>query len=184
MEFKGFKLKIILVVVILVLGLFFSGQYLNEVYNVDKPIKDDILALEGIRDVSIIDNNDKVDLHIEFKPGIDFYTLYQTITNIMDDRLGERSGNVVIAKNNQSNSNLDDIYYELHFAIYQGINTGRFVEMEENIKVIVDKSDLDNYKIWVDNQSVFIQLDRNDESIYKRISYNSQLNIEGGGSIG
>lgn len=185
MEFKGFKLNIILVVVLLVLGLFFSGQYINKIYNIDGPIKNEILALEGVKDISIVDNNERKDLLIEFEPGVDFYNLYQNITIMINDRLGEKGGNILIAKSNQSNTNLDEVYYELHFAIYQGITTGKFVEMEENIESVADKSNLDNYKVWVDNQTVFIQLDKNADSIYKIIPYkNSSINSEGGDNIG
>ncbi len=185
MEFKGFKINIIILVIVLVIGLFFSAQYLFKVYNVDKPIKNEILALKGIKDVSIIDNSDQKDLLIDFHSGIDFYKSYQDVNQIMQDKLGSKSGNIIISKNDQENEELDDIYYKLHYAIYQGINTGYFVEMEKNVETIVGMYELDSHKIWVDNNAIYIQLDNNNKSLYKRISYNNIiLDTEGGGSIG
>jgi len=184
MEFKGFKINIIILVVVVVLGLFFSGQHLFKIYNVDRPIKNEILALEQINDVSIIDNNDKKDLLIEFNSGIDFYESYQEVHQIMQDKLGNKSGNIIITENDQNSKELDDIYYKLHFAIYQGINTGYFVEMEKNIQSIVGINNIDSHKIWVDNNAIYIQLDNNDKSLYKRIIFNNNIDTEGGGSIG
>ncbi len=185
MEFKGFRINIIILVVVVVLALFFSGQYLFKIYNIDKPIKSEILALEEVNDVSIIDNNDKKDLLIDFHSGIDFYESYQKVHQIMQDKLGNKSGNILISENNQNSKELAEVYYKLHYAIYQGINTGYFLEMEKNIESIVGMYNIDSHKIWVDNNAIYMQLDNNDKSLYKRIVFNNNLvNIEGGGSIG
>ncbi len=185
MEFKGFKLNIIILVIVIILGLFFSAQYLFKIYNVEKPIKNEILALEEIKDVSIVDNNDKKDLIVDFHPGIDFHKTYQDVNQIMQEKLGSKSGKIIIS-NYQRNETLDNIYYKLHYAIYQGINTGYFVEMEKNVESIISKDELDNHKIWVDNEAIYIQLDKNKQSLYKRISYSNSktVELEGGGSVG
>lgn len=184
MEFKGIKLNIIIIVTLIVIALFFTGQYLYRIYNIDKPIIKEILALDAIKDVRIRDNNNKLDLLLTFYPDIDFFNSYQEINKIMEDKLGNKSGNIIIE--NIYDNELEDIYYKLHFAIYEGVNTNKFVNMEKNVGSVAKTYNLDNYKIWIDNHAIYVKLDKNNNSFYRRIPYNNTVtvNAEGGDYIG
>ena len=43
--------------------------------------------------------------------------------------------------------------------------------MKKNIDDIALSLELDNYQVWVDNEAVYLQLDKNNNSFYSRISY-------------
>ena len=78
-------------------------------------------------------------------------------------------GKIIITNN--SIKELSASYLQMHYAIYEGINTGRFLEMKKNIDDIALSLELDNYQVWVDNEAVYLQLDKNNNSFYSRISY-------------
>lgn len=183
MEFKGIKLYIIIFVIIAVIGLFYTGQYLFDIYKIDKPLKEEISAIEGIKDIKIINNNNLNDLFVSFEPGIDFYSSYQKINEVMETKLGSKSGNIII--DNNSSTELEEIYYQIHYAIHEGINTGKFLEMKENVEEIVSNVEIDNYRLWIDNDAVYLQLDKNNSSFYNRIPYNKIITVklEGGDYI-
>lgn len=166
MEFKGIKIYVIIIVMISVIGIFFIGKFLYRVYNIDKPIKEELLALNGVSNVEIVKKEGKADLHLVLLPNQDFFTLYQEIANTMKNKLGSKSGDIIVLNNDES---LKEVYHKIHFAIYEGINTSKYVEMESNVKIIAENEGIDNYKIWVDNDAVYIQLNKNDLSFYKRI---------------
>lgn len=172
MEIKGLKFYIIIIVTIAIVGLFFTAQYLLDVYQIEKPLKNELASLEGVREIELIENNKSSELivMVKFEPGIEFYNLYQEIERILEKILGSRSVNIIIT--NESISELAEVYYQVHFAIYEGINTGKFLEMKANIDGIVYAEELDNYRVWIDNEAVYLQLDKNNNSFYTRIAYN------------
>ena len=168
-EIKGLKIYIVIFVTLLIVGLFFAAQYLLALYRIDKPLRDQLAALEGIKGLEIIENAKSTDIRLELEPGIDFYNLYQNVDGIMEKILGNKRGKIIITNN--SIKELSASYLQMHYAIYEGINTGRFLEMKKNIDDIALSLELDNYQVWVDNEAVYLQLDKNNNSFYSRISY-------------
>lgn len=181
MEYKGIKFNIVILIIIIMIGVFFGGQYLYKIYNIDQPVKKEILEIEGIDNVSIVEKNGQIDILVSLKSGIDFFQVYHKIEEIMIEKLGEQKG--IIKVDNEKSKELEEEYYKLHFAIYEGISTREFVKMKESIDQIVNKINLDNYKLWIDNQAVYIQLDNNNNSLYKRIPYNRDIIVRTEGGV-
>ena len=91
MEFRGIKLYIVIIVTLLIVGLFFAARYLLAVYRIDKPLRNELASLEGIKEIEIIENKKGTELQVSFLPGIDFYELYQEIEGIMENVKGEKN---------------------------------------------------------------------------------------------
>ncbi|MEJ6951638.1 hypothetical protein [Natronospora cellulosivora (SeqCode)] len=181
MEFKGFKLNIIIVVFLLVIAVFFAGRYYYNVFSVERPIVEEILALDAVDDISLIEKQGKMDVIVKLIPGSDFFKTYQEIDIIMDEKLNNNRGNITIE--NHSTGDLEDLYYKLHYALYEGVNNKSFVAMEERINNIVIDNNIKDYRLWVDTQAVYLQLNNENSSFYKRIPYNTSIIVEseGGG---
>lgn len=178
MEFRGIKLYIVIIVTLLIVGLFFAARYLLDVYRIEKPLKEQLASLEGIREIEIIENNKGKALLVSFMPGIDFYELYQKIEGKIEDVTSNSKADIIIV--NDTGSELSESYYQLHFALYEGINTGRFLEMKKNIDDILSTEDLASYRVWVDEKAVYLQLDKDNDSFYCRIAYKNKGIKEGG----
>ncbi|MFW6281827.1 MAG: hypothetical protein ACOC1O_03415 [bacterium] len=186
MEFKGLKINVIILVIMLVIVMFFFGQYIINIYNINKPLQDEINSIDGINSVQIEKEDNKTNAIVSFESNIHFYDTYREIEKIMDKRLGSNTGQIVINKVAES-KDLKDIYYKLHFAIYEGINTSKFVQMSENVKLIAEKNKINNYKVWVDEKAVYLQLNKGENSLYRRIPNYRSITInsqEGGAEVG
>ncbi|MFW5981515.1 MAG: hypothetical protein ACOCRU_02950 [bacterium] len=181
MEFKGFKLNIIAIVIVLTLAVFFAGRYYYQVYNLERPLKDEVLAIEAVNDISLIERQGKIDFLVELNPGKDFYQTYQEIDLIMKEKLANNRGNILFE--NDNNEEFEEIYYLLQYALYEGVNNRNFVVMEERISDITLENDIENYKLWVDEEAVYLQLNDEHSSYYKRIPYQTVniAELEGGG---
>ncbi|MTI60643.1 MAG: hypothetical protein FH762_11835 [Firmicutes bacterium] len=184
MEFKGVKINIVAIVILIILISFFVGQHFYKVYNIDKPIKEEIAGVDGVKEVEMVNKDGKMDMILSLDPAIDFYHVYKEIEGIFADSKINDKGSIIIK--NESNSDLDNVYYRLHYAIYEGIKTNKFVTMEENVAEIVEESEFTDYKLWIDNEAVYFQLNGDETSLYKKISYNKTITVhtEGGGSNG
>lgn len=186
MEFKGLKINIIILVAIIVIIAFFTGKHLLEMYNVDKPLKEELLSINGVKDdLILVDNNNKTDIIISFKTGINFYQVYKEVEKTSLEMLGKSFGKIIIK--NDSNKKLDDAYYKMHFTIYEGLATNKFTIMEEEFREIAESSKLKNYKIWVDNHAIYLQLSDGISHLYKRIERKDNIlfiRTEGGENSG
>ena len=184
MEFKGLKINIIFLVIIAVILVFFAANHLINIYNVNRPLQDKLKSFTEIEDFLIIDVNGQIDLLITFQPAVDFYHLYQEIDKIAADNLGVKKGKIIIQ--NEGSNKLNQVYYQLQYALFEGLATSEFVDMEKNIREIVTVNNLADYKLWIDNQAVYLQLDDDDSSLYRRIPCNNRFTLSpaGGGSDG
>ncbi len=180
MEFKGLKINIIFLVIIIVIIVFFIGQYLFKLYNIDKPVIEEIRAISGVKDVRLIDNNEKIDVLVTFEKGIDFFTVYKEIDEILTTKINKQKGNLLIK--NEDTGDLDKVYYDMHYAIYEGMSTNRFVEMEKKVKEIAVNHNINNYKLWIDSNAVFLQLESDGHTLYHRLPYNTTISVRTGGS--
>lgn len=180
MEFKGLKINIIFLVMIMVIIVFFAGQYLFKLYNIDKPVIEEIKAISGVDDIRLIDNNGKVDAMIVLGEDIDFFNVYKEIDEVLNKKLGNQKGRLLIK--NENIGELDKVYYDMHYAIYEGMLTNRFVEMEKNIKEIAAQHEVTEYKLWVDSNAVFLQLEKDGYYLYHRFPYNRTISLKTEGS--
>jgi hypothetical protein len=168
-EFKGLKINIIVMVIGIVLLSYFIGQYLLKTYSIDKPLQEELLKIEEIEKIELVENDGKKDIIVFFKPGINLFQTYKKIAEISTERLGDRQGRIIIE--NETDRYLTDLYYKLHYALYEGLATHEFVNMEHNVREIIADYDLDDYKLWIDNEAVYLQLAEGNNSFYKRIPF-------------
>ncbi|MDI3547656.1 MAG: hypothetical protein PWR10_1308 [Halanaerobiales bacterium] len=175
MEFKGLRINIIILVIGIVLLSFFTGQHLLKIYNIDKPLKEELLAIDEINELRLVDNNGKTDIYVSFKPETNFYQVYKEIEDISSKQLGNKRGKIIIM--NEPSRELEELYYKMHYAIYEGLTTNEFVKMEKNVSKIVKNYQLSDYKLWVDNQAVYLQLVNKEDSLYRRIPKNQVVSI-------
>jgi len=181
LEFRGYKINVIVLVIILVIVAFFSGKYLFNRYNIEKPLINELKEIEGVNDIHIIDNHNKKDIIIVFEKDINFFEVYQEAENVIDSTLSDKLGRVII-KNEEINK-MDDVYYDMHYAIYEGVYTKKFVEMEKNIGKIAGIHELDNFKLWINNKAIFLQLEKDGASCYHRFPYDSSISVKTEGGV-
>lgn len=184
MEIRGIKLNIVIVVSLIVLLLFFVGQNLLKLYNVDKPLNNELMALQDVSDVEIKEDGNGFIINLTISPGSDFYNIYNEVEQITNKRLGKKLKEF---KFKDDSAELQNEYYRLHYAIYEGIANKQFVTMESNIKELSKELNIDDYKLWVDSKAVYLQLNKANKNLYRRIPYIGQtlvVSAEGGGSSG
>lgn len=168
MKIKGFNIYIILISIIIILGLYFAVINLYDYYNVKTPLKNKLMSIEGIKEVSI-DKEDEVKILVYLAPNLDLYDSYQSIYNISEEVLGNNSFEIVF--DFLSSKEIEEIYYDIHYYLYEGYENRKYKEMRENIDRIMQKWDKD-YLLWVDEKRLYFQINDTDRSFYKIIELN------------
>ncbi|MDI3540846.1 MAG: hypothetical protein PWP66_384, partial [Thermosediminibacterales bacterium] len=68
------------------------------------------------------------------------------------------------------NKKLKDAYYLLHFSLYENIEKGNFTQMYKDLVEISTEMNINEYKITIDNENIYLQLRDNDNSLYRVIN--------------
>ncbi len=168
MEYKGIKINIVILIIAVVLMIFFAGKFIMTKYNVEQPLLESINNVNGIENVELIDSNGKINIKITVTDDADFYQTYKNVVEITETQLAEDKGNVLI--NNKTSPALNDIYHKIHFSIYEGIATSQFTKMNSEIEEIAQTSGLKDFKVWIDNNNLYLKMSDGDNYLYKIIS--------------
>jgi hypothetical protein len=185
MEYKGININIILLIILIVIISFFAGQHLIKLFGIEKPLKEELQAVIGVNEVQLIKNNGKTDIFVKLDSNVDFYNVYNKIDDTGQKHLGKELG--IININNNSNKKLEDIYYKLHYYIYEGIATNFFSDMKNNVNEIIKENSSVDYKLWIDNKYVYLQLIMDKNCLYRIIPRKGNIvsiNMEGEESSG
>ena len=177
MSIKDININIVLVVILIVVIGFFAGKYLFNVYGVKQPLTTELNTINGVEKVELIENNDQTDIKVYLESKVDFQKTFMQISQISGKELGVEKGNIIVGSNN--NTYLDQMFYKIHLAIYEGISTNRFTVMKNNIEKSLSNSDID-YKLWVNNENVLLRLDGKGESLYRILSRNNKGGVDSG----
>lgn len=177
MSIRDININIVLLVILIVVISFFAGKHLFNVYGVKQPLSTELKAIDGVDTVELIENNNRTDIKVSLKPKVDLYKIYQEIAETSADELGEKKGEILVRENNSSS--LNKVYYQIHYAIYEGISTNKFTNMKDNIEKNLNDSDI-KYKLWVNNNKVLLRLDGKEKSLYRIVSRNNKGGAENG----
>ncbi|MFW5998564.1 MAG: hypothetical protein ACOC1O_02235 [bacterium] len=170
-NFRNFNYKFVIVIIVLVLFIFLGGKYLFQQYRVNQPLENQLLEYDKVKNVELIDNNNKTDVKIELKKSVNIYNAYQEIENISQNHLEDDFGKIILL--DDRNSRLEEIYYELHYTLFEGIVTSRYTRMKTQFDEIIEKKGIEDYELRVDNENIYLKLVDNDNYLLKVISGNN-----------
>ena len=164
-NFKGVRLTIVVVTLIVGLAVIFGGQYAVKTFYQEEPFKKRVLSIEGIEDVKLVEVKDGQKVYLTVNPEVDVKTAYRKTDEMAQEML---KGEVKVEVDNKSTAQLQDIYHKMHFAIYEGIASGKFTVMAENIEAIGQEIELQDLNVEVDNENVYLKFAKNNQ-VYTKV---------------
>lgn len=181
--FKGVRLTIVLIVLLVGLGVFLGGQYVVKTYHLEEPFKAKVLSMEGIESVELTETDKSMKVRLTLNSDVRLQEVYQTVNELANEMLNQK---ITIEMDQQISQELEDLYQEMHFAIYEGIASGKFTMMSTQLKEIATTEQVDDYQIQVDNNNVYLKVVADGEVFSKIIPRQSErlvyMNSEGGES--
>ncbi|MBM7854472.1 uncharacterized protein (DUF1697 family) [Desulfohalotomaculum tongense] len=161
MEWHGLRVKIIIAAFIGGLVLFFGGHFLYHKYNVEQPLKDDIVKNNSaVQDLVIEKDAGVVHITVDVKKGnFDIMALYKNISQKAKMVLDGQP--FVIEFKDNPDAHLEDIWRQSQYVVHQAIMQGNFPEMVAVIERIAGQHKV-KAKVYVDHDNVYIQLVKED----------------------
>ena len=161
MNFNGLKIRIIIVVTLIVLGLLFGGRYVYERFYVLDSLVEAFTSIEGASGLQVKTQR-KTDLVITLDRVSQLETTYGKIKDTAEELLGDKLGTIQLV--DRRDQQLVDCYHRLHYALWQAISTGDFVDMAAQASKLTE--DLDA-RITVDRDYVYVELETEEAYLYE-----------------
>lgn len=160
------KIRPVMVVAVLVMSLaaIFGVQYIVKTYRFEEPFKERVLSIEGIEGVRLENGADVTKIYLTMGMEVDVQKSFQEVTEVVNEMM---KGKTAIEIEDRASSVMAEFYRQMHYSIYEGIASGRFTAMAEELKVIAGENRLDDYTLQVDNGNVYLKLVKDGEVFIK-----------------
>lgn len=170
MQFRGIKINIVIFIIILVIITYFGAKYFYKEYNVNEPLIEELENRKNIEKVQLVNNDNSFLVKIKLSSGVDLKNEFTAIEDISVKHLNEVPKIKIEYK---SNSYLDEVYDQIHFALYEGILSGRYTEMQKLVEKELSYYDI-KYDLSVDSKRLYIKLEDNKRNLYKVIDFKNE----------
>lgn len=177
MTFKGYKIHVILITFVIIVAVGFGAQKLVYGRHVTESLERDFTSLSGVDAVEVRETTDGTDIYLHVDDSVDFPSVYREAKRLATKRFGEPQAKVFIE--DDRTDALQAAYEGVHLALYEGAATGRFVQMDRNVRAgLSPDTNTDDttmagksfdYKLSVDEDAVYFELSDGERVLYERI---------------
>lgn len=159
MNFRELKIRIIILVAVISLGVLFGARFAYEHLFLGS-LKEAFLSIDGVADLKV-ERGQQTILVVTLERVERLETTYGAIRALAEERLGNHWTVELV---DQRNGELVERYHQLHYALWQAISTGDFVEMADRVEAVTQGLDA---RITVDRDFIYVELETEDGYLYE-----------------
>lgn len=153
---KNIRLHIVLLAFIVVLLIGFLGQKVLYTQQIEKPLEERFAAIEGVESVELTGKGGQQELVISLAKVGQLDQTYREIVRTARSILGEDFDSIRLI--DKRNTRLNDALHASHFAIEEGIATGRFTQMAHEVASVMESLGIEDFRLAVDETNVYLQI--------------------------
>ncbi len=166
MKIGGIRIEIMLLALVIALAIFFGGQYLIREYYIGQPLQEELQALEEVKEAELLEVGSENRILVTLNPVDNILRTHEMLQDFISERLGKRPFTLQLKNNNQQ---LDDLYYQLHYLLYQSLAHSEYVELARELEVKRKELELDEAAFFLDQKHLYLQLISGQEAYYRII---------------
>ena len=173
MEKKYIQLLKGCIALIITVACLYVGQAIWHDYAVDQPLDKTLHGIDGVEKVTWDDSNninDSINIYVTLNNTVNLQKTYEEINRKIEKTLKNKKFNLEI-KDNRS-PELEQSYYDIHYYIQKAIVDGDFPMLEEKVQEKAGSTGA-AAKVYVDEKYIYLQLTKNDSSLYTVVSRHS-----------
>ena len=166
MNLRNFHWPVVLTTLVLTLSVTLGAMYLVRLRTESAPLQRFYAAQPEVRQADIRRDGDQYTINLTLNSVADFRQTYLkldqgTLAVLKDHKYYQ------LVIHDGRNQALEDDYYQLHFGLQSGIATGDFNRMANDFNSKAQALGLDNYKVWVDTDRLFVQIQGHGGYLYQ-----------------
>lgn len=167
MKVLGMRLPAVVVIFLLTFsGLVFS-QGLIYRYSTERPLQMAFEEIQGVLNVESVKLNGFTYIKIELGDIENLKETYHRLQVAGEKHLGKNFGGLIV-EDGRSDF-LEELYYSVHFDIQEAMSTGNFSNMADSIAMKAKDAGVDRYRVYVENEHIFLQLHKGSSYLYQVI---------------
>lgn len=164
MEIKGWRIDRLVITFLVITALFSMGERWLTQQRVQNPVLREINRLPGVKEARLLpDPSGGMTLEVRLEGVTDLAETYRAILN-QAERLGNQPLAVKIL--DSRDSRLTELLHQVHFAIQEGIATGHFQAMAQEVANQVSRAGITHWYLTVTNDGVYLTLSANGHYLY------------------
>lgn len=173
MQIKGIRLYVVLIAVMLMLGLLVGAQYIYQRYNVEQPLfklYSETKLVDNIKKIKLEEQGDMVSVTLGLNRTDNLRRAYQDLYRSTGQVLGSDRFRIQI-KDTRTRE-LENVYYQSQFVIYEALVKGSYPEMALTIERNA-RSAGSEARVYMDEKNIYVALYKGKNYLYEVISRDS-----------
>lgn len=162
---KAFRWEYVALSAVLTLAVLSLVFYSYESLGVKKPLEKALLMDPDVGAVDIVEEKDSRVIEVVLTKVADLSSTYTRIETITRERMGE--GAYRLQVKDQRDPSLQEIYHSIHYYLEEASARANFGSMNEACSRVIGQSDVSDYKITVDPQHIYVQLEQGEHYLYE-----------------
>lgn len=157
MIFAGLRIHLIIVFLAVTLAVLLAGDLLYQRLLVQEPLKEELIAITGVKQVEISGNKVKVHLgQVE--------DLRQTYTRLQ--AIASRH-KLPVEITSTADPLLEGAWDKAQFAIYEAASRGNFTDMVTRVEQEMAAAGIEDYRLALDDSYIFFQARHGPHTLYR-----------------
>lgn len=166
MQWKGIKIPIVILALVVGLASFLGVQWLYNRYNYERPLAKLLGENKEVVNYQLHDQGTQLEVQIKLDKVDNLQKEYADLHQSLQKIVGKRDFKIVLE--DQRDETLNSIYYRTRLASYEALERGNFLEMEAYISNLAADEGA-QAKVWIDQDRLYIQLAHGDSYLYEII---------------
>lgn len=168
MDVQGLRVRVILLALAGGLAALFALAQVYRYSRVDQPLAHFLSQRRDVASFRLAEVGGEVELRVRLGRVDNLRETYLALDQGVRAILGNRPFRLVVE--DERDQRLVEDYYRLHYLIQEGLATGRFTEMAAGVEARARELGLDEARVFVDVDRLFVQLRRGDRYLYEVIA--------------
>ncbi|MFZ5640248.1 MAG: hypothetical protein ACOY4Q_06130 [Bacillota bacterium] len=167
MQIKGIRIYIVLVVVMLMLGLLIGAQYFYQRYSVEQPLfklYSETKLVDNIKKIKLEKQGDTVSVTLALNRTDNLRQAYQDLYRSTGQVLG--SDRFRMQLKDTRNRELENVYYQSQFVIYEALVKGSFPQMAATIEKNARSAGAEA-RVFIDEKNIYVALYKGENYLYE-----------------
>lgn len=165
MQIQGVRIPLVLMFFALGLAALLGLGQLYRYSRVDQPLIKFYKARSDVRDFKVSAREGHIELTVKLGPVANLRETYTALEKGTQEILDAQPFAIRIQDNR--NDRLVDDYYKLHLTLQEGLATGQFSDMATRLQEQAKRLGLDEAKVFLDTQYLYVQLRRGNHYLYE-----------------
>ncbi len=165
MSMRNIRWKYVLLWALMALSVLSLGSYCYRAYALQRPLEKRLAQNPDVIRAQISSVHDRATITIGLKYVDNLSLSYSLIEKEVQAALGTLDYEIVLEDN--SGEILEGAYASIHYYIEEARVRGNFGEMADRSRAALEDTGIEDFKLTVDGENIYVQMRLNDEYLYR-----------------